>query len=280
MNSRLTISGFGIAGNSAGHLDQTGEITALDISDGADKPRALFPFFLPKASDDYLSLDPYSSDTLLLPKNGDARVQMEAELAVRFEVVYGDGGRVQKLTPLAMTVINDATYRNCQAVKLAQKKNWGSASKGLASSEIGIDSFDEGSGIEHYRLCGFHYSEGTWGLNGRDTSITDYTVFYHELIQWIERQIEAQRDEGAMHDIQTLLKESEYPRCMYVAVGAVRYTELGEAHHLKPSDKTAVVLYSDKSHTLEGIRTDLENGSLFSGDDIVGLIQEVKATTG
>ncbi|MEZ9330511.1 DUF5718 family protein [Vibrio breoganii] len=273
MNTHQRLAGFGIAGNSAGHLDQTGEIVALDVSDQSDKPRALFPFYVPDASDDYLTVDPYSSYTLQLPDDEDAIVQMEPELAIRFSVQKPLNGHAIQLIPRAMTVANDATHRNCKANKLAQKKNWGKASKGLANVEVALEQFD--SGLGHFRLCGFHYRNGTWQLTGKDTALTDYTVFYDELTQWINKQAATQSDEGALHNIQGLLKASDDSSDVYIMVGAVRYTEYGETHRLQAGDKTAVILYDSRKHSACEIQNELELSGECAGEGVIGLVQGV-----
>ncbi|GEA51902.1 hypothetical protein VIN01S_27060 [Vibrio inusitatus NBRC 102082] len=273
MKTHQRLTGFGIAGNSAGHLDQTGEITALEVSDKSDKPRALFPIYVFDAKEDYLRVDPYSSDSLLLPNDEDALVQMEPELAVRFSVSKPLLGRAIQLTPHAMTIANDATYRNCKAKKLAQKKNWGQASKGLATEEVILDQFD--SGLEHFRLCGFHCREGIWNLTGKDTALTEYTVFYDQLVQWINSQIATQSDEGALHVIQSLLDVSESSNDIYIMVGAVRYTEYGEVHNLQSGDKTAVILYDSKKYHAQDIQAKLEQHGECAGESVISLIQTV-----
>ncbi|GEA61106.1 DUF5718 family protein [Vibrio comitans] len=274
MNDYQHLVGFGIAGNSAGHLDQTGEITALEVSDENDKPRALFPVYIPDVRESYLSVVPYSQNTLLLPDDVNARVQMEPELAVRFSVHKPSHDHAIQLTPHAMTVANDATYRNCDARKLAQKKNWGEASKGLASKEITLERFD--SGLEHLRLCGFHCSGGTWRMTGKDTALTEYTVFYDDLTQWINQQIVIQREEGALHDVQELIKASDYSNDIYVMVGAVRYTEYGETHNLQAGDETAVILYDSRTNSLQQIQAELEQHGQCVGERVISLIQRVK----
>ncbi|PMO70121.1 hypothetical protein BCT04_03585 [Vibrio breoganii] len=273
MKTLQRLAGLGIAGNSAGHLDQTGEIAALDVSDQSDKPRALFPFYVPDASDDYLTVDPYSSDTLQLPDDEDAIVQMEPELAIRFSVQKPLNGHVIQLVPRAMTVANDATHRNCKASKLAQKKNWGQASKGLANAEVTLEQFD--SGLAHFRLCGFHCRNGIWQLTGKDTALTNYTVFYDELTQWINRQVATQGDQGALHDIQGLLKASDDLSDVYIMVGAVRYTEYGETHRLQAGDKTAVILYDSRKHSACEIQNELELSGECAGEGVIGLVQGV-----
>ncbi|WP_276606992.1 DUF5718 family protein [Vibrio breoganii] len=105
--------------------------------------------------------------------------------------------------------------------------------------------------------------------------MTDYTVFYDELTQWINRQVATQGDEGALHDIQGLLKASDDLSDVYIMVGAVRYTEYGETHRLQAGDKTAVILYDSRKHSAQEIQNELEQCGECAGEGVVGLVQGV-----
>lgn len=270
--------GLGIAGNSAGHLQQTGEIKGLSAIDEAAKPQALFPFFVSNAKQAYLTCMPYSSTQLHLPKAVDAKVQMEAELALKLAVVYGDEGEVRQLTAISMTVINDATYRNASVGKLAEKKNWGLATKGIAADDILIDKFVAGGELDYFRLCGFHQSKGQWQLCGQNTAITEYTYFYQELLQWLLKQIRQQQDKNALHNIQDLLSQAHYPEQILVSIGATRYSAYGEQHQLLSGDQTAVILYDSRVyHYKDVLNLVQQNESLqvLSNADIIILKQQV-----
>lgn len=118
---------LGIAGNSPGYLAQTGEISAFSEQQKAQqqeaqRPRALFPMFVRQPGESYLGQMPFSSSKLVLPEEPDAKVQMEPEIAIKCGVTYTEQGQVAELTPFALTLINDATYRNKAVSKLAEKK--------------------------------------------------------------------------------------------------------------------------------------------------------------
>ncbi|MFA0088689.1 DUF5718 family protein [Vibrio sp. 10N.261.51.F12] len=293
---QCTLTGFGIAGNTAGHLNQTGEGDALANATQEDKPRALFPIYVPDASGAYLAINPYSSSRLELPSDKGAKVQMEPELVVRFAVDYDSsrnaGKTVCALSPVSMSVMNDATYRNRQVSKLAEKKNWGPASKGLAASAMEVGDFSASGELEHWRLCGFHCRADEWQLCGKDTAITEYTFFYAQLTSWIQRAIitqnvrntqntvSASRNyEVALHNIHDLLQGAGSPPEILVSVGAVRYTPYGETHVLADNDKTAVILYDSRKWQIEQIAQQLQTSTLSreQGLDvgIIALIQDV-----
>ena len=66
-SKKVPLFGIGIAGNFAGHLQQTGEAKALQGDVDTSRPQALFPFYVTDASDEYLTVNPYSFDSVLLP---------------------------------------------------------------------------------------------------------------------------------------------------------------------------------------------------------------------
>lgn len=78
--------------------------------------------FVRELSDSYLGQMPFSSSKLVLPEEQDAKVQMEPEVAIKCSVTYTEQGQIAALTPFALTLINDATYRNKTVSKLAEKK--------------------------------------------------------------------------------------------------------------------------------------------------------------
>jgi hypothetical protein len=239
----VPLFGLGIGGNSAGHLDETGEGAALGQQFDASKPQVLFPFYVPGAVDAYLSVDPYSSTTICLPQSDDARVQMEPELALKFAVSYDDAGLIRALKPEAVTLMNDVTHRNASVSKLAEKKNWGQGSKGIASHEIPIDALTPGCALDHYCMAAFHRVGGSWIPCCDETWVTDYSYFHETLIDWIIEQINGQVGGGVLHHIPTLLAQAGHPKTLLVAIGAGRYNDYGRAHRLSAKDETLVALY-------------------------------------
>ncbi|GLS90754.1 hypothetical protein GCM10007916_18210 [Psychromonas marina] len=250
--------GLGVAGNSAGHLQQTGESQAFNELDDPNKPQALFPFYVPQAEDAYLAENPYSSDILQLPDCEQALVQMEPEVALKLSAFYAADGRLTHLKPIAMTLVNDVTYRNAKINKLAQKKNWGSASKGLAEHEINIIDFTAGPQLEALRLCGFHQRDGQWQLCGEDVALTQYSYFYDQLVQWLLDQIQQQQETGLFHNIQALLAQADYPDTLLIAIGATRYSDYGLQHQLLSGDQSAVVLYDSRVYDFDEVQFLLE----------------------
>ncbi len=265
---------LGIAGNSPGYLAQTGEIAAFSEQLTPDqerakqleaqRPRALFPMFVRQLSgsylsDSYLSEMPFSASKLVLPEESDARVQIEPEIAIKCGVSYSEQGEVTELTPYALTLINDATYRNKKVSKLAEKKNWGAFSKGIADQELALESFSEQTPLDHLRLCGFHGRKGQWQLCSQDVAVTEYNVFYQSLTDWLVETINRQADAGAMHNVQSLLAQANFPNEITIAIGAPCYTEYGEKHQLAEGDQVFVCAYDERHFQLSDIETMLSS---------------------
>ncbi|WP_223159382.1 DUF5718 family protein [Vibrio sp. Y2-5] len=255
----IPIFGIGIAGNFAGHLQQTGEEKGLQGSVDTQSPQALFPFYVPGANESYLNLNPYSFDVLMLPSDPTAKVQMEPEIALITKVKYL-GTSVLGFEPEGMTLFNDATYRNAVADKLAQKKNWGAASKGIASKVIPLSDFSKNADLDKYRFCSFLGRDNQWNLCCNDVSLGDYSYSYEQLIAWLVSQSNAQKHEGALHSIQELLGQAGYPERILISLGSSRYTLFGESHQLSSKDKVCAVLYDSTRIDLDEIQSFVERG--------------------
>lgn len=277
-SKRMPLLGLGIVGNSAGHIQQTGESKGLTKIGDIHKPQALFPFYIPSAKEKYLTEVPYSDGNLSLPEIQNAKVQMEPELALKLALSYGKQGEVIALKVIAVSVINDATYRNADITKLAEKKNWGAASKGLASYEIEIDNFTSGSQLDHFRLCGFHQRQNKWQLCGDDVALNEYSYFYEKILDWLKIQIQSQQDHALLHDIQSLLLQAGCPENILVAIGSTRYSSYGETHQLLSGDQTAVVLYDSRTYRTSDVLSLLEQEddlNKLSNEKIIFLHQHI-----
>lgn len=270
LSSRVDLSSnddlvLGIAGNSPGYLIQTGEIKAFTENQlEQNGPKALFPIYV-KGHDSFLGISPFCQSQLRLPASLDAVIQMEPELAVRFEVEYSGDGKISELRPIALTLINDATHRNRVVSKLSEKKNWGPQSKGALQQQIDIDSLQV-DGIEHFRICGFLGRNGKWVQCSEDVSVSQYTVFYQALCDWIVQRIAQQRDEFALNDIDQLLEQAKHPSSIAVAIGAPSYTQECCEHQLQPGDETVVCLYDQRHYRLNDIEKQITEPTLDSVD--------------
>ncbi|MFM2595048.1 DUF5718 family protein [Vibrio harveyi] len=252
---------LGIAGNFAGHLHQAGEADdfALYGDVNANKPQALFPIYVPFIEHPYLSTYPISADTTKLP-NDILNLQIEPELALICDVTY-EGGQVLQLTPTHFGAFNDCSVRRPDANKISEKKNWGAASKGLASQLIELERLTPDSDIGRFRIASFHKRGEQVFAYGEDCAVNEYSYFYADLLDWIRDQMNHQVDRGPMENIHALLKQANLPSQLVVAVGATRYTEYGEQNFLERGDESVVVVYD--SH-------------LYQPKDVLGMVQKAQ----
>ncbi|MGR5360195.1 DUF5718 family protein [Vibrio mediterranei] len=255
---------LGIAGNFAGHLQQAGESDDFalygDIHSG--KPQALFPIYVPSIEHPYLSTYPLSTDTTKLPDDI-LNLQIEPELALIFDVAYTEG-HVTKLTPTHFGAFNDCSIRRPDANKISEKKNWGMASKGMATQLIALSQLTPDEDIDRYRIASFHKRGDQLFAYGEDCKVNEYSYFYTKLLSWIVDRMNHQVEQGPMENIQALIAEANFPNQVIVAVGATRYTEYGEQHFLERGDESIVAVY---------------DGGLYRPSDVRNMIQSAKLET-
>ncbi|ASA56678.1 DUF5718 family protein [Vibrio gazogenes] len=252
---------LGIAGNFAGHLQQAGEASdfALYGDVNANKPQALFPIYVPRIEHPYLSAYPLSANTTKLP-NDILNLQIEPELALICDVTYEDS-QVSQLTPTHFGAFNDCSIRRPDANKISEKKNWGAASKGLATQLIALEQLTPNSDIDRFRIASFHKRGEQLFAYGEDCAVHEYSYFYNNLLEWIRDRMNHQVDRGPMENIHALLKQANFPRQLVVAVGATRYTDYGEQHFLERGDESIVVVY---------------DSSLYQPHDVFGMVQKAQ----
>ena len=234
-------AGFGIAGNFAGHLEQAGEVKDfLSLKKAGSGPKGMFPFHL-SIAEHFLAADPLSSSALALPEG--AQVQCEPEVALACELHYGPANAVT-IKPLAFAAFDDASIRREGAPKISVKKNWGSGSKGLSSRWIELPAgLVAGSSLDTWRLASFLGRDGEWRAYGVDSPVAGYSLYGPDLVTWIEEKLSAQADEGPLEDLPSLLAAAGRPELAVIAIGATRYTDLGETTYLQPGDSFAVAVY-------------------------------------
>ena len=232
MNAEIYL---GIAGNFTDHLKQAGELADfVNIKTAeADAPKGLFPFFIPNAKN-FLSINPLSHNTIIL-KPGQT-LQVEPEIALFCELTY-ENNQVTKITPTHFTAFNDCSIRQTDAPKISLKKNWGPASKGLAKEWIPYEEINE------YRLTSYLKRDDQLIQYGEDSALKDYSYFGEKLLNWIKNQLNTQKDEGPLENLPALIELSNYPKTALIAIGATRYTEIGEKTFLQKDNEISVITY-------------------------------------
>lgn len=275
MDSYKNFVGLGVAGNFALHLEQAGESADFKdvITEDPNGPKGMFPFYIP-GREGRLGVYPISSDTIVLPKEA-CNVQPEPEVALICDLSYDADGNISSITPKFFGAYNDCSLRIEGASKISHKKNWGEASKGLSSTLIPLESFEQGGIMDTYRIASFVRREGMLMRYGEDVELTGYSYFYGKLIEWLKKQINTQEDFGPLEEIKTYLKEAGYPTQAIISIGATRYTHFGETNFLREGDEVIVVVYDNDKYCMNPILSLANKRELVGKEGISALIQKV-----
>ncbi len=270
---------FGVAGNFTGHLEQAGE--AFDFKNvktlEENAPKALFPTYIPNISGSgetpaFLGVFPFDSEKIIFPEN-EQKIQIEPECAVIFNAKWLEE-KIIELVPVCFGASNDVSIRKAGAKKISVKKNWGKSSKGLSENLISLDSFDEKSVLNGYRIASFMVRGGNVVEYGENSAVRDYSYIYRKLENWLIEKFNGQKDEGSAENINSYLKEAGFPEKIMVSIGATRYTDFGEQNFLLKGDKSVVVLYPEANYSAEDIKNLVKKND-FSDSRISALVQEV-----
>ncbi len=266
--------GLGIAGNFALHLEQAGEMEDFKdvITEDPNGPKGMFPFYIP-GFENQLGVYPLSDDTIILPDE-EVNVQAEPEVGLVCDITYANG-KVAAITPKQFGAYNDCSIRKEGAKKISEKKNWGPASKGLSATLIDIDKFEEGSMLDHWRICSFVRNSEMIMRYGEDVELSGYSFFYQKLIDWMINQINSQTDHGPLEPLLAYIEKAGFPEKMVVSIGATRYTPYGEKNFLQEGDEVIVVVYDNELYCKNPIMMMAQKGEL----DVPGvsaLVQKVK----
>lgn len=273
-----TMAAFGVAGNFTGHLEQAGE--AADFvnveAESSNAPKAVFPTYIPKENrdcPDFLNVFPFDSQKIIYPA-GQKKLQIEPECALIFKAVW-DENKVVRLIPKAFGASNDCSIRREGAKKISLKKNWGASSKGFSDNSIHINSFNNESIINDYRIASFLVRDDIIYPYGEDSAVRDYSYIYDRLISWVIDKLNNQKDEGPAENINLYLNGAERPEMILVSIGATRYTEFGETNFLKKGDRSVVILYPESKYSFSDIKQIVSQRS-YNKDDISVLDQMVE----
>ncbi|MGK2881834.1 MAG: DUF5718 family protein [Mycobacterium sp.] len=252
--------GFGVAGNFAGHLEQAGEAVdfASVVSEGT-APKGIFPWYAP-GSDTFLGEFPLSNDALVVPEVaedfGPLNLQIEPEVALACEVAW-NGDTVTGLRPFALGAFNDCSIRRPNAPKISHKKNWGSASKGVAASFFDIgDLSAEGPTATLRLVCFLNGEGGDEHAYGLDSPLLGYSYYGEVLLDWIVDRLANQKGSAdtPLEDVGALMVSSGHPEHLLIGIGATRYTPLGASTFLQPGDVSLVRVYDALSDSKSELR--------------------------
>jgi hypothetical protein len=269
--------GIGVAGNFAGHLEQAGEASDfVGVAAAAGAPKGLFPFYAP-GHGSFLGGFPLSHDTIALPADSDAGLQIEPEVALACDVSYGDDGRVAGLTPFAFGAFNDCSIRRPGARKISEKKNWGPASKGVAARFVALDGADLAEATASWRLASFLRRDGELHAYGVDSPLAGYSYFGDRLLDWIVDRLANQHGSAdtPLEPVGDYMRDCGLPEQALIAIGATRYTPFGESTYLQPGDESIVAVYDADRAAGEQVARVLAAGDQAALDGASILVQRV-----
>lgn len=255
--------GFGVAGNFAGHLEQAGEAgDFVSVAAAPDAPKGVFPFYVPGIGT-YLETFPLSSDEVRLPASDvPLNLQIEPEAAVLLTVSYDADGMPVAFEPVAVGAFNDCSIRRPDAKKLSEKKNWGPASKGLAARLIRVTDLDHDGRTATLRIASFLRRDGETHAYGQDSPVVGYSYYGQVLLDWIVDRLHHQHgsDDTPLEPVGRYLLDAGSPRTVLVAIGATRYTEVGETTFLQEGDDAVVIVYDADESSPEQVAAAVAEG--------------------
>lgn len=269
--------GLGIAGNFALHLAQAGELEDFKEIITADEaaPKGMFPFYLPKrveSAKEILNTYPLSHSAIRLP-NRDVNVQAEPEVGLVCKLEY-ENNKLTKITPTHFGAYNDCSIRVAGASKISDKKNWGTASKGLSQNLIKIDKFSEGGVMDSYAICSFLKRDGEVHAYGEDVELNGYSYFYEKLLNWMVKQINTQKDFGPLEPLSEYISTCQNPTDAIISIGATRYTPYGESTFLKSGDEVVIAVYDRNSFSPSDLLKSVDKNS-YNSQNMSVLAQKV-----
>lgn len=239
------IVGLGIAGNFAGHLEQAGENEEFsNIHTNHGSPAGLFPFYLQKSS--RLNTLPYSSSLQRITDGKD--YQVEPEVALLCNLTY-ENGLVVSVQPTHFTVCNDCTIRSDGSIKISDRKNWGSNSKGISNNWLEVDNFSKVGNLQNYSIASFVERDNQLHKYGLTSEVKSYSCFNEALLKWIVSSMNNQIDEGPLENISDILKTEEYPSKVVILLGATPYEKFGQENYLKSNDIVYVIIFNHKKYS-------------------------------
>jgi len=248
---------LGIANNTAGHMKQAGEDVILDSLDENKKrgemPKGIFSLYLPVKKEHYLCTYPVSSTKIeILHEDEKYNIQTEPELALICEIEYAET-QVKRIVPKRFTAFNDVSIRNKEVKHIAEKKNWGPNSTGVAEKSIEIDRFESGGNLDSFKLVSFLIREEELIQYSIDSWVNSYLIFYQEMLDWVVETINTQKNSGFFDNVLNQMKYSNFPTKLVLAVGGTNYTDYGEENFLKEGDEAIVVLYDSNKYNISVI---------------------------
>jgi uncharacterized protein DUF5718 len=272
-----TWAGFGVAGNFAGHLEQAGEASDFaNVTAETGAPKGIFPFYIPKG-DTFLSVFPLSVDAIAKPLVAAPRLQIEPEVGLACTITYDDSGMVTAITPQAFGAYNDCSIRRPGASKISEKKNWGTASKGVSRQFFSLGSASLEEATAPFRVGCYLRRGDNVHEYGVDSPLLGYSYYGERLLEWMVETLNTQvgSHDTPLEAVGEYLRAAGTPANALISIGATRYTPFGEQTYLEIGDESIVVVYDSDRLDSGAVSEAVKDDSLASLPQVSVLSQRV-----
>ncbi len=264
LTSLRSAAGIGVAGNFAGHLEQAGEAEFFRnvATASADAPKGIFPWYLP-GHEGRLGVFPLSSTELIVPATNDPlQLQIEPELGALCTVTYGPTMRIASIRVTHVGAFNDCSIRQPDSIKISAKKNWGPAAKGLSARLFSVEDLAPDNGLAHLRIASFLRRGDAVEAYGIDSPARGYSYAGTTLIDWLIDRFTMQSGgvDSPLETVGDQLIDAGCPTTLVIGIGATRYTEFGATHYLDAGDQSIVIVYDERSWSVDDIDRAVRSG--------------------
>ncbi len=169
---------------------------------------------------------------------------------------------MRTLRPYAIAAFNDCSIRRPGANKISEKKNWGPASKGIASSFFETGDLSPTGATAQLRLACFLRRGEETHVYGIDSPLPGYSYYGDELLTWLIERLANQQGspETPLEPVGAYLRAAGQPRQVLIGIGATRYTPFGESNFLQPGDESIVIVYDGAVSTEADVEAAAQTG--------------------
>jgi hypothetical protein len=277
LNVLKTWVGFGVAGNFAGHLEQAGEAADfVNVAAESGAPKGIFPFYVPNG-DTFLSVFPLSVNAIAKPLVASPRLQVEPEVGLACTLAYDDSGMVTGISPQAFGAYNDCSIRRPGASKISEKKNWGTASKGVSGQFFSLGSASLEEATATFRIACYLRRGDDAHEYGVDSPLLGYSYYGERLLEWMVETLNTQAGsrDTPLEPVGEYLRAADTPTKALISIGATRYTEFGEQTYLEIGDESVVAVYDSEQLDQAKVADAIRDGSIASLPQVSVLSQRV-----
>lgn len=235
---------LGVVGNYAKHLEQAKEeefFKSLKVD--KNKPKGIFVIY---SKDCNSFLNRFCVDNTYLTYKDN--LQAEAELALLCEAEYKNN-LLSSLKVTHFCAFNDASLRIDENF-ISKKKNFSTSSKACGNF-IEFTNFDD---LAKYSISSFVYKDNNEYEYGSKESVKDYLCYADELLEWICKNVNEQKNEASLEELLPYFKNQ--PKHILISIGATPYSEYALNNFLKVGDKIKIIVSNNinKSELIQEIK--------------------------